>query len=234
MANPFCMWVVCGDWIALVCAPVWFRGDRNCSGRAKEMTLFVPVFSITLCRNAQRSIKMCVMSSLSHRRRTTVLPKKKKINWVTFNAPEAEGEGLPQLVPPPVCAVSRLAGWVMEHSLPYGKHHPGHLCVPAEPWAGKQDTELLSDILWALGIFRSWELLLTFRIFCLPCLCMMSLCQGPNYDFLISLPSFFSTSSSTHYQGHLETIKSCLFGSSCSPLFSGVFDVVKAGLLEIH
>lgn len=119
--------------IALVCAPVWFRGDRKYSARVKEMTLFVPIFSITLCRNAQRSIQMCVMSSLSHWRRTTVLPHK-EINWVTFNPAEAEGRGFPQLAHPPVCAVSRLVCWVMENSLPCGRNTTLAICfLSAEP-----------------------------------------------------------------------------------------------------
>lgn len=122
-----------GEWvevgIALVCAPVWFRGDRKYSARVKEMTLFVPIFSITLCRNAQRSIQMCVMSSLSHQRRTTVLPHE-EVNWVTFNRAEAEGEGVsPAGSSSSVCCLQ--AGLLGDREQPpmWGKHHLGHLLL---------------------------------------------------------------------------------------------------------
>lgn len=145
--------------IALVCAPVWFRGDRKYSARVKEMTLFVPIFSITLCRNAQRSIQMCVMSSLSHQRRTTVLPHE-EINWVTFNRAEAEGEGVsPAGSSSSVCCLQ--AGLLGDGEQPpvWGNTTLAICFLSAEPWEGKRAWQgtagLLSDIFWTLGIFRS-------------------------------------------------------------------------------
>jgi len=46
---------ICGGWdLALVCVPVQFIRDRCYSARVNEITLFIPVFSITLCRNEHK------------------------------------------------------------------------------------------------------------------------------------------------------------------------------------
>lgn len=135
---------LCG-WVVWRLGLLWLVGQPGSEEmgkcRVKEMTLSVPVFSITLCRNAHRSIKMCVMSSLSQQRRTTVLPQKGLIGWLLILL-RLKGKEFPQLVHPLVGAVSRLVCWVMEPPM-WGNTTLALCCWSAEPWEGREpDREL--------------------------------------------------------------------------------------------
>lgn len=120
-----CGWVVWRLGLLWVSGPAWFRGDGKMQSEGNDTlcTCFQHNF-VQECTQINKNV--CNEQPLSAEENNCVTPK--RINWVTFNPPEAEGEGVsPAGSSPSGCCLQ--AGVLGDGASHVGKHHLGPLLL---------------------------------------------------------------------------------------------------------